>query len=442
MSDACSPSTSSRQLQVAKPGELKAHGLKHSSYKGETSQQQFHIFSNHTDKHLQLSWVWKGGEKRHGAIGPHSHLYVGTYSFHEWLIKDENGLLVGAYKGESATIEIKVNGCSVRLNSTVEDPSYKCRGSVLAMDIWAFDCVGTVAIARVQHVVTKMLECSPSYVLERLCEKKASFGIVGRGQAITDCPPHRFMKAVYKDRDLDSTCRGLGGTLSVPCTALSEENLTMEDDRWYPAQSILVHELAHMVLNLALVTEVQKDLMECYELARRGDTYPKDSYLLTNEQEFFAVLTESWFESTLRDDLNGGVRSRESVKQKDPLAAKIMLLAWGDGSWRFTHDSPAPLTLRKRKKDPEPEPEPEVETSPAPLRSTMERSQPRDGGASAQKRRLMDDDEGEEGFRDSLPYFSAAAVTRDLCLSSCFPSRLLGLDGMGDTEILKENKMR
>lgn len=222
MSNQCPVASSSgRQLQMARPGELKSHGLKQSSYRGETSDQTFHIFHNQTNKHLTLFWLSKEEERRKGELAPMGHLYVGSYAFNEWLIKDkESGQLVGAYTGESATIEIRENGCLIRLNSNIDDPSYKCRDQVLGMEIWSFDCVSLTAVTRAKQVITKMLESSPAFIVERLNRNRASFGIIGRQQVITDCPPHRFMKAVFKARDLDKTCRGLGATLAVPCTAI------------------------------------------------------------------------------------------------------------------------------------------------------------------------------------------------------------------------------
>lgn len=223
----------------------------------------------------------------------------------------------------------------------------------------------------------------------------------------------------------------------------------MEDDTWYPCQSILVHELAHAVLNLALASEVRQDLISCYERGKEMGTYPRDSYLLTNEQEFFAVLTESWFSSTLRDDLNGGVRSREDVKGRDPGVAKIMQRDWGDGSWRFTDDCPCPLTIkRKVKASPRPPPpsiEPSPVTSPSPIRPTMERdSTARDDsfGTLGSKRKLSESVGNEEEGLFSRPRVSL--MSSDLCFSSCFPTSLLSLQlGLaGETQGPREDKTR
>jgi hypothetical protein len=49
------------------------------------------------------------------------------------------------------------------------------------------------------------------------------------------------------NRNLSMSSRGLGGTPTVPVTSCSEENLTMDEDRFYPCQSIFVHEFGHAV---------------------------------------------------------------------------------------------------------------------------------------------------------------------------------------------------
>lgn len=58
------------------------------------------------------------------------------------------------------------------------------------------------------------------------------------------------------ERTYDNGCRGVGGTRSVPCTSVGEENLLRVDDMYYPEESILVHELAHTIMNIGVSEQV------------------------------------------------------------------------------------------------------------------------------------------------------------------------------------------
>ncbi len=103
-----------------------------------------------------------------------------------------------------------------------------------------------------------------------------------------------------------------------------------------------------------------------YQQALNSGTYKKDIYMLINEQEYFAVGkrgqvapryepisvvpplvspppephnsrhsgTEAWFESTIRTDINGGMNTREKLKEADPGLSDLMTRAFGDGAWR------------------------------------------------------------------------------------------------------------
>jgi hypothetical protein len=70
--------------------------------------------------------------------------------------------------------------------------------------------------------------------------------IIGRAQVTTDVPEHHFMKHC-KGRDIDSTTRGLGGTLAIPVTSCGEENLTMVEDRCSSVRArACVHACVHV----------------------------------------------------------------------------------------------------------------------------------------------------------------------------------------------------
>lgn len=59
-----------------------------------------------------------------------------------------------------------------------------------------------------------------------------SIAIIGRNQVTSDMPPHNWLKqaqASLGKRTYDGGCRGVGGTVEVPCTSVGEENLLVRD---------------------------------------------------------------------------------------------------------------------------------------------------------------------------------------------------------------------
>lgn len=93
---------------------------------------------------------------------------------------------------------------------------------------------------------------------------------------------------------------GAGGTLARPITACSERNLLKEPDDPYErssspvGQNICVHELAHTIMNVGLT---QKDLNRIHAryLAAMQEGRWKGDFALTNDQEFWAVMSQFYF---------------------------------------------------------------------------------------------------------------------------------------------------
>ncbi|KAG1658383.1 hypothetical protein FOA52_010061 [Chlamydomonas sp. UWO 241] len=336
----------------------------------------WHLFVNDTDAPVELYWHVPseecGGGKahamqKHGVIEPGSNLYVGTYECHAWKVFGPGHEPLGEYSGDCATITICSDGLRATRNAGRGTPAsssecgghaseaaaeevhpvhgtYRIRGAVLGLGIWAFDCVGDDAVSRAAHITDCMLAHAPPWLVKQLVHSGCVLAIVGREQHVTDLPPHRFMKHL-QGRDLNTTSRGLGGTLSVPCTSVGEENVTMEADHVYPYQSVFVHELGHAVLNIGLNIEWHKAVCDAFDAARVGRLYRPECYMMTNEQEYWAVGTEAWFESTIRSDVNDGVTTRERLRAHDPGLSKLLAAAYGDGPWRYVHTCPRPLRL-------------------------------------------------------------------------------------------------
>ena len=61
-------------------------------------------------------------------------------------------------------------------------------------------------------------------------------------------------------------------------------------------------------------------------------------YMATNADEYWAEGTQSWFDATMRRDVNAGVNCRARLQAHDPALALLLAHAYGEGAWRFTHE--------------------------------------------------------------------------------------------------------
>ncbi|KAF5842346.1 hypothetical protein DUNSADRAFT_7660 [Dunaliella salina] len=167
--------------------------------------------------------------------------------------------------------------------------------------VMAFDCVCEQAVNIACHIVERMLEDVQPEVLARLVGCGTRVGIIGRDQVTSDVPEHNYLKLSRGGRNIDTTTRGLGGSIGCPLTTCGEENLIMVDDRSYPEESILVHEFGHTVMNVGLDDISRAAIQEAYQKAKASGIYLNSGcYAMENADEYWAEGTQAWFEATTR----------------------------------------------------------------------------------------------------------------------------------------------
>ena len=160
-------------------------------------------------------------------------------------------------------------------------------------------------------------------------------------------------------RDMDSATRGLGGSV---CTSCGEENLlSIENDPHFREESILVHEFGHTVMNLGMDDLGRAMVRRCYDDAMARGLYAPGCYMGSCADEYWAEGTQSWFDATVRTDVNGGVNTRRKLCAHDPALALLLAVTYGDGPWRFTDELSAACADDWRARQAEPS------TAPAPV---------------------------------------------------------------------------
>jgi hypothetical protein len=235
--------------------------------------------------------------------------------------------------------------------TTFFDPKWghwRIRGLALnsSFPIYAFDCVCEEAVQlAIMHIDGMLNNCNLT-VLDNFKRYKAAVGIIGREQVTTDLPPHRHLKGATcrgGNDDLDGTTKGLGGSVTCPFATVGEENLLMTPGDKYFQESILIHELAHSVMNIGLYNHpLYNDIESAYRNSISRGLYPRNAYIACNADEYWAESCQIYFEATVRrdDGATGGICTRRELMKRDPVLLDVLITVYGSEDWRYISTAP------------------------------------------------------------------------------------------------------
>lgn len=190
------------------------------------------------------------------------------------------------------------------------------------------------ALFRVAATIDEMLAERPE-MREAIVAAGGRVAVLALDQQATDIPEFRAWAQQHPDwKTFDgramSAMRGLGPTLDVPVTVIGEELVLCYPDLPY-RQDALVHEIAHMVLNLVVDApggtggfwhQVDLRLTQALQQGLWSHTYAA-----SNADEYWAVAVQAWF------DVGGsrnGVDTREEIEEYDPGIARLVREIFGD----------------------------------------------------------------------------------------------------------------
>ena len=346
-----------------------------------------HLFSNECPLTVSCYWIdEKGNQILYNTLKPGHQQCQQTYTTHRWGFKVADGqTMIGTYVGPSQRISFlsdEEHQAKIELLGPMEEHQYQPKPewgeyrhqatSRAGIEIWSFDLVQQEAHIGCVALVDHMLRDAKAGVIRRLVEGKCKVSIIGRDQVTTDIPEHSYLKLQRGGRDLDSTTRGLGGSKELPVASVGEENITMVNDSYYPMENILIHEFGHSVMLIGMSDAEKKRVHDCYEKAKSKNMYSAGIYMIENADEYWAEGVQSWFDATIRTDVNDGHNTRSKLKLHDPDLSLILAETLGDGSWRFPQTAPCPLRHKKRQRDETSVPSPAVEMDRTSLLSRWE----------------------------------------------------------------------
>jgi len=174
--------------------------------------------------------------------------------------------------------------------------------------------------------------------------------VMAYSEFTTDVPEHSQLKAP-KNTNLpakqywDRRARGLGGTRWDPLTSCGEENLLNLKGDPYRGENILIHEFAHIIMNVAIRNidpNLHKKITENWKAARDEGLW-KNTYAITDYSEYFAECTQSWFDcNAANNPAHGDIDTRDKLKKYDPRMADLLAQVYRDNDWRYTPTTQRP----------------------------------------------------------------------------------------------------
>jgi alpha-glucosidase len=188
------------------------------------------------------------------------------------------------------------------------------------------------ALVRARRVIIQMLS-KRADIKQYMVEKGCKVMIVGEKEEVCDIPEYAHIcntpeNIAYWNR----RARGFGGApeheVSASC---GEENvLGLLTDR-YMGESILVHEFAH-ILHMVGICGTEADFNDKLESLRQNAIAKglwKDTYCISNKEEYFAETVQSFFNcnryAKTANGVHNSINTREKLKQYDPDMYRLLL---------------------------------------------------------------------------------------------------------------------
>ncbi|NDV58482.1 glycoside hydrolase family 97 catalytic domain-containing protein [Bacteroides sp. 519] len=211
-------------------------------------------------------------------------------------------------------------------------PFYKKYLDADGIPIVSSEKVRDEALMRACRVINQMLSKRPD-IKKYMVEKGCKVMIIGEKEEVCDIPEYAHIcdtpeNIAYWNR----RARGFGGApeheFSASC---GEENvLGLLTDR-YLGESILVHEFAH-IFHLVGICGIESDFNDKLENLRQNaiakDLW-KDTYCITNKEEYFAETVQSFFNCNryveTANGVHNAINTRWKLKKYDPDMYQFLL---------------------------------------------------------------------------------------------------------------------
>ena len=188
---------------------------------------------------------------------------------------------------------------------------------------------------------------SKKEIRKALTDRKSYVMVIGANEQVCDIPEYVDICSNPDSITFwNKRARGLGDAAASPgkqpTASCGEENLLCLPNDRYAGESILVHEFAHVIHLAALVTLYPGFNQQLEQILNNAKTKGlwKNTYALTNAEEYFAECVQSFFNcnrwANPANGIHNAINRREKLKSYDPQMYQFLL--------RFFTETDLPLT--------------------------------------------------------------------------------------------------
>lgn len=220
------------------------------------------------------------------------------------------------------------------------DSFYKKCLVVRGLPIVSSSLVSDKGLNEAASIVDMMLTKRPEMAKEML-NLKLRIAVMAHTEQTLDVPEHSDLQKAFPATDWNKRARGLGATKERPAVSCGEENLLgLPGDR-YKGESILIHEFGHTVLNFGMESVdkgFRQRLQAAYDAAKKTGVW-KNTYAISNLDEYWAEGVQSWFECNQKGPVDGNgvhneIWNRAELAKKDPGLTKLLSEVFVD-NWKW-----------------------------------------------------------------------------------------------------------
>lgn len=209
---------------------------------------------------------------------------------------------------------------------------YKKFKSTKGLSVKGSVSIEDLSLEKAAVTIEKMISKRPD-IRERLIKENAEVVIIAKNENYCDIPEARDLKdkKTFDGRSFCDICGG-GGVVGRPITTVCEDNLLKtKDDPYHGSEDILTHEFAHTMHILGMDELDKKSVTKLYEEAKKNHVFEKNvdkqpTYMMANEQEFFACLSAAWFgvHNPKSPAISPDLIDRNSIQEKFPAAYEFL----------------------------------------------------------------------------------------------------------------------
>ena len=202
---------------------------------------------------------------------------------------------------------------------------YKKYLAVDGLYIVSSEKVRDEALMKAYEVVSLMLAKRPD-VKKHMVERGCHVMILGEHEEVCDLPEYAHICDTPENIAFwNKRARGFGGAPEDTLSAsFGEENvLALPGDR-YEGESIMVHEFSHLIHTVG-IAEIEPDFNERLEACRQNAIRKglwKDTYCISNKEEYFAECVQSFFDCNQyvakANGVHNAMNRRTKLKSYDP----------------------------------------------------------------------------------------------------------------------------